>query len=294
MKRLNFFLLALASVGLLFTSCEPTTDAVGPSLQITTGESVSASAGSTIVIAWRADAGDANMATISVLEGNTAITSGGITWDSYDIPNASNETYVDSVSVHITAATSFTITVTDNDGLTASKTVNVTIGGSSGGAISTYTQTLGSWNEATASSFASIDGSAMTKTQVQANATKVDFMYFYGSSNQATLAAPANTDAQSVYSWLSTLSKNDTKFGTTSISATDFDAMTNDTQILTAAASLSASKINMLAVGDVIAFKTASTSAHANKAGLVKITAINGGDASAGTGTITFVVKVQQ
>ena len=113
----------------------------------------------------------------------------------------------------------------------------------------------------------------------------------YGATNQATIASPANSDAQSVFSGMSGWStKNDTKFATTSITASDFDAITDDLGIVAAADGASATKANQLSAGDVVAFVTASTSSNPGKKGLFKVVSITGTNA----GTMSITVKVQE
>ncbi len=284
MKRLNLFLLAFAALGMVFTSCEPSEDAVGPSLQITSGETVEAAAGSSITIAWRADAGDANMSTFTILEGNTAITSDGITWNAYEIPTASNETYTSSVTVNITEATTFTLTVTDKDGLTASKTVTVTIGGSTTEEISTWTATLYNalWyasSEAKGAFFASATGTvyAQTGSGDVLSATEqsnTDFMYWYGGTTNSSIVAPNDATAVSKAgaskSWTT---KNATKLK--KVTVTDWSAV-DATLISAIDLSSSVTIVSTLATGDFIAFETVG-----GKKGIIKITGLSGTSGSA-------------
>lgn len=57
---------------------------------------------------------------------------------------------------------------------------------------------LGAQSAATGSSFASIDGSVYTLAEAKANQAKVDWMYYYGATDLATLAAPDDADRKSV------------------------------------------------------------------------------------------------
>jgi predicted transcriptional regulator len=128
-------------------------------------------------------------------------------------------------------------------------------------------------------------------TDATANQNKVDFVYFYGATNLATLASPSDTDAQTIFTAIADWTTiNATKLGATTLTATEFDAIDDDAEIVIAATGLTATKANTLEVGDVIAFETASTSANASKKGLLKVVAIT----PENTGTITIAVKVQQ
>jgi hypothetical protein len=114
----------------------------------------------------------------------------------------------------------------------------------------------------------------------------VDIIYYYGSSNLATLAAPADPTldgtATNGFDWTEGWSpKNETLFGSSSI---DFDNVTNDLEI-SEITGLSSTKMTSLTVGNVVAFELAD-----GKKGLIKVTDLNTGS----DGTITIQVKVQQ
>jgi len=161
-----------------------------------------------------------------------------------------------------------------------------------GDPIETYSdKILGSYdNTSDGSSFASIDGTVYSWSDASANSEKVDLVYFYGATNEATLAAPNDSDAESVFDFSNWDTQNATKFGTTTLTASDFDAIDDDITIKEEASDLTATKVNQLSVDDVIAFETASTSAHASKKGLIKINSITTGS----DGTIDITVKVQE
>lgn len=232
------------------------------------------------------DAGETQLGSaITEFKAGSAVVEGadGITYNfSFDILGIT-----DDIIVKVQA--------TDKDNQTASRNFNITAAGASAGAIETYTsKVLGSYQATAGSSFASIDGTIYGIADAKANSNKIDFMYFYGASNEATIAAPSNSDAASVFTGSNGLSswsvRNATKFGTTSVTAGEFDAMTDDALIASQASGLSADKVNMLSVGDVVAFETASTSSNASKKGLIKVTAISTG----ADGTMTITVKVQE
>jgi len=175
-----------------------------------------------------------------------------------------------------------------NDGQKASVSLKIT---TAGGNISTYTmKVLGSYQNPTGSSFASIDGSVYDLAAAKANASKVDFLYWWGASSSATIGAPDDPNAATVYSnatnGLATWSvRNATRFATTTVTANDFDSYTSDTEIIPLATGASETRLGSLAVGNVLAFKAAS-----GKLGLIKITDITAG----ADGSITFDVKVQE
>jgi hypothetical protein len=181
--------------------------------------------------------------------------------------------------------------VTDNAGEKASAQLIITTQETAGGEINTFTlKILGSYESTFGSSFASIDGSVYTLAQAKTNATNVDFLYWWGASTSATIGAPDDANAQIVYSnpingiqtWLV---KNATRFQTTTVTGSQFDAIADDTEILAAAAGSAETRIPTLAAGQVIAFVSAS-----GKHGLLKVIEIVDGAA----GQITFDVRVQK
>ena len=161
--------------------------------------------------------------------------------------------------------------------------------------INSYTEKiLGSYDANQGSSFASVDGTVYTWDDAKANSGKIDYLYYHGSTNGATLAAPNDPTAEEVYTGLPNWEiQNATKFKTTDLSAEDFDGMSSkdDSQIVSAADGADQTAINGLEEGEVIAFITASTSEHPEKKGLVKVVTIEG---TGGASTMEIAVKVQK
>jgi hypothetical protein len=116
-------------------------------------------------------------------------------------------------------------------------------------------------------------------------------MYYYGSaSNLATLVAPVDATASSVFSGTNGPAnwtvRNDTKLGKVTLpTGVTWDNITTDAEIIPLATGLTETKVNMLTVGQIVSFKTVT-----GKMGLIKIEAISGTTA----GSITYSVKVQQ
>ncbi|MFZ4398493.1 MAG: hypothetical protein ACOYO1_00550 [Bacteroidales bacterium] len=190
----------------------------------------------------------------------------------------------------ITAQSVIKVQATDAKSQTTSANFTINIAGN---AITSFPDiTLGSYNSPTGSSFASLDGTVYQLADAKTNASKVDIIFFYGATNNATLSAPSNlTELNQVFTTASAPNtwavNNDTKLE----KRTDvvFDNVTLGNQIPNVQAT-GTSKVNNLAVGDVVAFRTANTnSAFANKVGILKVTAITGTGATA---TIKFSVKV--
>jgi hypothetical protein len=301
MKKLNLLmgLTSLALVG-FFTSCSSDKTALGPSLEITSGEKDTVPANSVLTISWRANAGDVNLKSFTIKEGNAAITDKDAkSWNAADIPSANNEAYVGSARVGIGAvATSFELIVTDKDGLTASKTVSVAI--ESTGPVGTLKAeksiVLGAQDNATGSFFASLTGDIWTITQLKSGShfNQVDLIYYVGATNKEAIFSPKAivdnnitwSSAVSIASWGT---PNATKF---KLAATaDYDNATfASVQTLGTGAALDLANggdtpIVGLKTGDVYSFKTAG-----GKYGVFKVSAVTAG----ATNTITLVVKVQE
>jgi hypothetical protein len=113
----------------------------------------------------------------------------------------------------------------------------------------------------------------------------IDIVYFYGATNNASLAAPDDAGANefSVFALDSWSTKNSTKF--TAVLAVDFDTVLGAEDIDGFVSSTPAnSKASKLSAGDVVGFETAN-----GQKGLVKVTDITTGE----TGSITISVKIQ-
>jgi len=179
----------------------------------------------------------------------------------------------------------------DKDNQTKKITLKITTSAAAGGEIDTWTQKiLGSYENLTGSSFASVNGMVYTLDQAFANQALVDYMYWWGASTSATIGAPDDANAALVfnegnYQLANWTTKNPTRFKTTTLTAAAFDAITDDTEIIANATGADQTRIGTLAVDQVIAFKTVT-----NKYGLIKVKAIEGTAA----GTMTMDVKVQK
>jgi hypothetical protein len=144
MKIRNFLRFALAGVfALSFTACEEDDDSsLGASLIVTetgtgsTGGAMSITQGSSLVFVWDARKGDSDMETfaVSITGTNTPnpipTSLGGNTFP-YDIANADDETYIDTLifpnaGINL-GVTSYTFSVTDRDGNTDQVSFTVTV-----------------------------------------------------------------------------------------------------------------------------------------------------------------------
>jgi hypothetical protein len=180
--------------------------------------------------------------------------------------------------------------VTDKDGQSATISLQITTQAGTT-PINTFPMTiLGSYQSATGSSFASIDGTVYTQAEAFANQAAIDFLYWWGASTNATIGAPDDPKANLVFTGPNGLpnwtTKNATRFVETTVTVAEFDAI-NDGNVLAtlAAGATTLSHFGDLATDVVFGFKTQS-----GKFGLIKVINVNTG----ASGDITIDVKVQQ
>lgn len=165
------------------------------------------------------------------------------------------------------------------------------------GEIYTYTAILmgGQGNTTIGSFWNSKDNQVMKQdiAELAANQSKADFVYFYGTDNLATIAS--TKDDQANIAWNNTFStswttRNDTKFKV--VTGIDWAQVTDDEIIGAQATNLTLTRANQLAVGQMVAFETAATSANPGKKGLFKVMEIGG--TTPATRSITIEVKIKK
>ena len=186
--------------------------------------------------------------------------------------------------------------ITQSNGDTLEKTFVVTTEPSMG-PIYTYDQRiLGAFENANGSSFASSDGTIYDIPDAKVNAAKIDWLYYYGTADFATLASPDDDGAAHVFTdggtyenpgpnaLLNWSPRNATRF-ITILYTVDWDAIETDTQLFLLTQGATETMANSLKPGYFVAFVTAN-----GKRGIIRINAVNAGEA----GEIDISVKVQQ
>jgi hypothetical protein len=269
-------------------------EALGPALQLYGGDfidsDVTVAPGAILKFSWHATKGDAKLESMTITRDNIALAN----WNEKEIPNSANESYSDTAVLEAPlneGSYTHALIVTDKDGLTATQSVVITVDPALGGdPISHYSAVLmgGLQNTEYGSFLDAEEGEVHLIGSANSNQSLIDMVYYYGSQNNATLCAPNDPTVNGgsgnfdvCENWTQ---KNATTFGSTTISASDFDDIVNDTEI-SEISGLSATKMTALVVGNVIAFET-----QGNKKGLVKVTALE----NSNSGTITIEVKIQQ
>ena len=173
----------------------------------------------------------------------------------------------------------WTYTITDEAGESSEVSMVIT---TEAGIQEYLNVTLGSYNdEVYGSFFSTTSGETFFKPEATTNQEIIDFIFYLGATNGATIAAPDNQDAIDVFA-LDWTTQNQTRFMTTGISVEEFDAI---------GASYNFTDFtgtddcwNQLATDDIVYFKTAG-----DKLGFFKVNSINAkGD------IINIDVKVQK
>ena len=291
MKKITFRLLSMLFAASLFvtTACNTEEDAVEPvpTVTIPQGAPSTAKVGDAVTFNVAVVA-QSKIKSIETRKGTTtlgAIKTSGFT-------NSTSDTYPFSYTVVAGDAgktLEFAFIVIDTKDRKTE--VNYSLAVASVGSIRTQTAKLlyGQDNN-TGGSFYSTEatGNVYKQADAKTNQAKVDFLYFYGATNFATIAAPSDDAAKTIYNNATTglqtwTTLNSTKFKEVTMTPgvfneADFDAVD------AAASGATLTKINSLAANKVIGFITAS-----GKKGLILVNSVNG----TATGSIDITIKVQ-
>ena len=173
----------------------------------------------------------------------------------------------------------WTYTITDEAG--ESSEINIVVTTEAG--IQEFLDvTLGSYNDQVYGSFFNTtSGETFFKPEATTNQEVIDFIFFLGATNGATIAAPDNQDAITVFA-LDWTTQNQTRFMTTGISVPEFDAIGASYNFTDFTGT--DDNWNQLVADDIVYFKTAG-----DKLGFFKVNSINAkGD------IINIDVKVQK
>ena len=297
MKRVFLFLSAILLTSVtLFTSCtDDTTEDNPPTIEFVAGAGyISGDATLTVgtpftikVLAEENVTSGANLKSLKITRVFNLNT-----WDTTLTFNESTYTLEAGFVAQVAAGVErIEFKVTDDDGQTAMVDLQITTEELSGGAIDSWTERLlGSWNNPTGSSFASINGNVYTLDEAFDNQSLIDYMYWWGQSTSATIGAPDDANAALVfntgaYALANWTTKNSTRFKTTTVTSAAFDAITYASEIVDIATGADQTRIGTLANDQVIAFITVT-----NKHGLIRVKSfVSGSD-----GTMTVDVKVEK
>lgn len=291
MKKIQFLFVAIVLAGVAFmSSC--TTDSTPPTLTLKTGANytsadVTIEQNGDITVGINASSETSTLSSFTI---KAAVNGGAnITVEDSALSAATfNADY--TLTVPDLGTTVITFQVTDADGQTAttSFTVTTTEG------FYTYTAVLmgGQLNPNLGSFYETATNTVMKLAAANAANNKVDFVYYYGEIYKGTVAAPADatvpaaTNFANIANWHP---RNATQLKA-GVTVTDWSAVAGS-DITTLATGFTDTKADHLAINDVVAFETASTSTNPSKKGLFKVVDMKGTEAGTDR-EITIEVKI--
>ncbi len=303
MKKMRFLTVLLAVAGMVFlNSCGGDDEHAAPTISISkTNWELDFSSDTAVQVLFTADVNaEAEVETFSITE--TKIDqNGGETSAAYDASTTSSfkgETSKKYTFDKTFYASDFTqykeydykFSVTDKDGQSYSVTVKITkkAEATSPDATEYSAVLMGAQSNANVGSFYDVENNIVyTLGDANTHQAEVDFVYYYGSTNTATIAAPNDPTVNGEsgdFTWTQDwTTQNATAFY--ELTGVDFASIqtTADVDAALEGQTNPLSKVPQLAVGDVVGFTTA-----AGTNGVFKVTAIDG-EAS---GTITIDVKI--
>lgn len=291
LKRHFFTIITLLSLGAL-SSCEET----GEEVIVEPGPSITLSRSSATVTAGEAATVDYSVIAESRLEIIRIYRENSLFAEVTDFVNNDSHTATFSYTTNGDEAGTtieFRFEAEDRQDRVSSETFIVTVEEDIPEIpVATYEATLlGAHNNPNTGSFYDADGNQVyLLAGARENAAAIDFVYYYGATNLATLASPNDPTIEEVLPQIEQFTvRNNTAVRRTDLSSSDFDAIgdTDGIQITNAfdAGSLPTeeTRVNELTEGEVFAFQTSD-----ERQGLVRVSDIEGTDA----GSITIDVKV--
>lgn len=281
-------------VGMGFTACSDDDDLSGDHITIepSANNPSKAYVGKSFDIKFTVDLLDNKISEVDVRTGNFSIAGYPKTKFDDNKTNLLKFTYEPKESE--VGELTFTIIAKDNKGAENFEQVKITIK-KQPAAIESFTAVLmGSYDDANLGSFFStVTGKVYNITPAGKDSELIDFAYFYGSTNEATISAPDNDDVFGigdgkvfgpVTSWAKRLDTRFTKISAENLTVTEFDDAEND-EIITDNEPEELSKmVNKLQDGDLVFFVTAD-----DKKGIFKVAELDNK-----AKTITIDVKVQK
>jgi len=287
MRKFNLFaIFAFIASALMFSSCGED-DPLGPEFGAGSGVIVDngvlttaeVTVGQSVTFTWTVTEGDSKLKELEIRNGVKTI----YKTDIVDSVASGKFTYAFTEEGDAQIA----IIATDKDDLDDQLDITVKVSGKATSLTESATVTLGA-QKASSGSCYDVSAATQYKTsgdEAKNNSEKVDFVYYYGSTNKATICAPidASVNGDGTGSAFTTCTdwatKNATKFAKATFSYEEA------TDALVEAATPTATIIKELAVGDVVVFETADS-----KKGVFSVTAISKSD---DTGEISLGIKVK-
>jgi hypothetical protein len=297
MKKLSFLfvILVMASVTFL-VSCGTDSETTPPTIMLNAapgyvGTDITVPVDTTLKIGVITQSTSAKLTKFEIIQ--TVNGASSTLWDTTFVTpvDSYNDTY-NITAPPVVGSVTLTFKITAADGEFASASFIIT---TTSAPIYTYTAVLmGGQENANAGSFYSTQADSVMKiAAARQNSEKIDLVYYYGQTNHSSIVAVSDaqlTDVPAFAECATWTTRNATVFKLTT--GVDWASITNESGILANATGMTVTHINSLAVGDIVAFETASTSNNPSKKGMYKVMEING--ATGADRTIKIEVKIQQ
>ncbi len=306
MKKMRFLTLVIAVLGMSFlmSSCGGNDQHAAPTISISkTSWELDFSNDTAVQVLFTADVNaEAKVESFTITE-KKIDQNGGETSAAYDANTTSSfkgetskkytfdKTFYLSDFVN-TSTYKYVFAVTDKDGQSYSVTVTITKKEEAQSPnATTYSAVLmGAQSNSTVGSFYDVEANTVyTLNDANNNQSVIDFVYYYGNTNAATMAAPddetVNGSGQNSFTWTQNWStQNATRFY--DLGSVDFDAIQTVADVENAISNATGSpvsKVTQLTAGSIVGFTTA-----AGTKGVFKVTDLT----AANDGTIKIDVKI--
>ncbi len=297
MKKLNYLFITLLTItAMAFTSCDDDAETLPPTITVTPNVNNDYKLGNevtyNIVVGSNeklktftvnaTPAGADGTGVVSTLPANV-LTNGEFEKNT----NAATITYKYVIPSNLAANADVKIefSVSDKGSVPATKTESFKVKE----AVTKYTAVLmGAQQNGKEGSYLEVSTKTVMKMADAAqNSEKVDIIFYYGSTNEATLVAPSDVTVDGTTDGSLDLAKNltvknETKLKKSELTSEQFDAINSDAK-LKAITGLNGTIVNKLAVNDVIEFETAK-----GVKGLIKVVKVEAGT----NGSITLDIII--
>jgi hypothetical protein len=298
MKKLNLLIATLILTGMSFmTSCTKDATSTPPNFMLNaapgyTGTDVTVPVNTELKVGIIASSTSAKLSNLTIKQ---AISGGATTTlvdTTFSTDSFNKDFTITSPSEVGSLTLTFIISAADGESAQASFMITTT-----SAPINTYTAILmgGQLNPELGSFYSTESNSVLKIGAASAAPAKVDFGYYFGTANEATISAPSDnaitavTNFEAISGWNP---RNNTKMKAVTIGV-DWASITTESEILANTTSLTDTKVAHLAVNDIVAFETAATSTNPGKKGLFKVINLTG--TTLGTDrSITIEVKIQK
>lgn len=287
MKKLSWLTIIalMASLGFL-TSCGDDEEELGPEVKFTApataadGDTVEVTSGTVTDFSFLLTAGTEKLASYDVVFANTSVISEDEKTSIEGEETSIEKTYKDSA----TTSGLLTISVTDKAGKTSQISVYIAVTQVAVPLTAKESVTLGGQGNLTTGSYYSLSTGVLSQGDAENAQGSVDLVYFYGSTNKATIVAPNDATVGGGSGNLSLCEGWSTKNATKLMKVDNIDFATvtdEDIEGLVPTSSIA----NDLSEGDVVVFKSVDGTVGVIEIGTITVNA---------DGSIAISIKIKE